>query len=295
MQFLKINQSQTHAEGMPGKFVRSYEDAEKVITAACSIDVRELTSLFGEYNPENFNLDYLDPIKQRRLGPEIVGCTIDPYFPFIDRKLYEGDRIFTTPYTHGSSAEALRYAEWKPIEKDPSFNFEQNYIALFEQCYQKGFLSKEVVGKVLPLGTRTYFNGRDYRTWVFYNWLRRILIKRQGFFLDDESRIPDIEEFVRPFSKNYLGRPLEENCGFTLKEKKREIQHKSELFNTFGPLKYVREKILSWIDSPDNDHKLVSIRFVSDRIMICVGMDTRILAYYAMQDKVKPECIKRLL
>lgn len=134
--------------------------------------------------------------------------------------------------------------------------------------------------KLVDHGLRNNYDTGDIQVWLMYNWIRDMVThEKEGCFLDDDSRIPHVKEFMPPFRPPLTLGPVDSEAAKAVAY----LQYQQ-----WGPCQEVKNMIKNWFDR----ERLTSIKFSnSGHFQICQGELNTILAYYAYKENVRPPCL----
>lgn len=144
--------------------------------------------------------------------------------------------------------------------------------------------------KFIPRGSRTKFSTQDANQWLFYHILKNFCNSSELHFVDDDGRVPRLEDFFNPIHESGLATSI---GGLEPSLEKKALRETLEEERTMGLHKLVEMKrplwkaIDGWLTAPHHEHCLVRTELDKNFFKINIGSDARIAAYYAMKEGIK--------
>lgn len=180
-----------------------------------------------------------------------------PNFPFPHRHLNEGDKLLQVKNREGLF-----------VETDEKVFSKETYIFTKDSGLK--------INQALPEGSRLYLSIDDIHIWIFYRWLENLItVDLERSFLDEDYRFPKLEDFLTP---RFPTSALDE----------------ATLVKDYAPNRKAVTNLRKWLNMDGNEHRLVSTHLGNEYFSIHLGLDARILAYYANKEGKKPLCLSSL-
>ena len=234
----------------------SYKDAAREVQYSCMIPLKDVTNFFNEVDPKNIKPEYVNSVNSRK-------PIYKRWAPFPNRYLDPSESlVYVSDYNRGNLGRTVN--DLILSEKAVVVDAARNYMAT----------------SVVDQGNKQRLNEDNMCAWMFYRWLENHLVnEEERFFNDDDYRFPELSDFLLPHHESILSnvtslpRPYAQN---------------------HIPGNGVTTTIRNWLRNNGNENRIVSTHIGDEFFTINLGLDARILAYYANKEGIKPTCISSL-
>lgn len=193
--------------------------------------------------------------------------------------IYEGDLLFTQRKGARPSPENIR-----------SFSQPFSLPELKDNSFPAMTMSFDPTrGKIrfFPAGSRVSRDWRDANVWTLYNLIRHYCQNEDRVFDDSDHSIPMLKEYVTRV--NQLERA-------PMVDREVKDEYLNNLIHEFSPSSNTSwTNLHRWLSQTQNEHLVIRVNITDCFFIVELGLDARIISYYAMKERLKPTCLAKYL